>query len=503
MRVSIKGRVGRTLTLGVILLAGCTAVGPNYEPPELAVPGEWQEPLGQDLEAGGAPLQSWWSVFEDPTLDGLIERATDGNLTLEQAFARIQQSRAALGVARGERFPAVDGEGSVTRERLSEGIGEAAPPRGGQVDTFRGAGLDASWEIDFFGRISRSIEAASGEFEASVEDYRDILVVLYGDIARTYVELRTTQDRLRVANDNVRIQRNSLALAQDRYRAELAPLLDVRQAQQNLASTEATVPQFEEGIVRAINRLSVLVGEVPGALYAELIEPKPIPLPPAETQVSEPVDVVRQRPDIRRAERLLAAQTARIGVATADLYPRFSLSGMFAYETYQGSLFSGDNIAFSFGPAFSWNLFDGGRIRGVIDIQDAATEEALKAYEETVLTALEEVENAIVGFTKESERQQALVRSQDAAGQSVTLVRTLYTSGLTDFQNVLDSERTLFDQQDQTVVSLGRRTSQLVDLYTALGGGWQNEPESVQEVVASRNKQLLPILGYDLIEMDM
>jgi len=176
---------------------------------------------------------------------------------------------------------------------------------------------------------------------------------------------------------------------------------------------------------------------------------------------------------------------------------------MFAYETYAGSLFDGDNIAFSFGPAFSWNLFDGGRVRGVIDIQDAATEEALAAYEETVLTALEEVENAIVGFTKESERQEALVRSEDAASQSVRLVRTLYTTGLTDFQNVLDSERTMFSQQDQTVVSLGRRTTQLIDLYMALGGGWQNEPESVDAELANRDKQLLPILGYNLIELDM
>ena len=497
------GKAGRTLTMGLLLLAGCTTVGPDYEPPELAVPGAWQEPLGQGLETGDAPLQTWWSVFDDATLNALIGRATAGSPTLEQAFARIRQARASLGVARGERFPEVDGEGSVTRERLSEGIGEAAPPRGGQVDTFRGTGLDASWEIDFFGRISRSIESASGEFEASVEDYRDILVVLYGDIARTYVELRTFQERLRVARENVRIQRNSLRLAQDRYRAELAPLLDVRQAEQNLASTQATIPQFEENIVRSINRLSVLVGEVPGKLQAGLVQPQPIPLPPAETRVSEPVDVVRQRPDIRRVERLLAAQTARIGVATADLYPRFSLSGMFAYETYAGSLFDGDNIAFSFGPAFSWNLFDGGRVRGVIDIQDAATEEALAAYEETVLTALEEVENAIVGFTKESERQEALVRSEDAASQSVRLVRTLYTTGLTDFQNVLDSERTMFSQQDQTVVSLGRRTTQLIDLYMALGGGWQNEPESVDAELANRDKQLLPILGYNLIELDM
>ena len=494
----------RFMTMSTVLLAGCTAVGPEYMAPQTDVPDAWQRQIESDLESGDAGLHSWWKTFNDPVLDSLIERGGSGNLTLRQAFARIKQARASLGIARGERFPNLDASGAVQHGRLSEGSSTLVPPpRGGRIDTSRSVGIDTSWEIDFWGRIARSIEAASGTFEASIEDYHAILVLLNSQIAGAYVDLRTFQERLRVAQENVVLQRESLRLARSRARAELAPLLDVRQAEQNLARTESAIPQFEEGIVRGINRLSVLIGSAPGTLYDELVEAQPIPAPTEVARVVQPVELVRQRPDIRGAERRLAAQTARIGIATADLYPRFSLSGIFAFETVSGDLLSGDNVAFSFGPAFRWRLFDGGRIKSFIDVQDARTEEALKRYEETVLVALEEVENAIVGFSKESTREQALARSEKAAAQSVRLVRKLYTSGLTNFQNVLDSERSLFAQQDARIASQGRRTGQLIELYRALGGGWQPAPEETEEQRDNRDREVLPFLGIDLIEVDM
>ncbi len=300
-------------------------------------------------------------------------------------------------------------------------------------------------------------------------------VLLFAEIALNYVEVRTLQSRISFAESNVKTQRDSLEITEARLKAEITGELDVRQAQLNLARTESTIPVLRTAMKQSINRLGVLLGEFPSALYDELITSAPIPQPPEDITISMPANLLRQRPDIRQAERELAYQTARIGVATSDLYPRFSLLGDFGFEG-DSDIFDYKKRAWSIGPSFRWNIFDGGRVRSFISIEDARTEQALVRYEKTVLEALEEVENSIISYTEEVKRRGFLEDSVEAAQESVDLVKTLYINGLTDFQNVLDMERSRFEQQDDFANSEGRVTQNVIRIYRALGGGWDVEP---------------------------
>jgi NodT family efflux transporter outer membrane factor (OMF) lipoprotein len=458
--------------LALAWLPGC-AVGPDYVVPEPDMPDAWHEELARGLTEGQADMHTWWTVFDDPVLTSLVERASTSSLDIKLAIARIDESRARRGFARGEWFPSLDGVGSLERSRTSKEISTNVPPPQSRTDTFYAAGFDASWEIDLFGRIRRSVESASAGLEASIEDYRDVLVSTFAEVGITYVEVRALQARILSAQSNVETQRGALQLTTDRNRAGIVGDLDVRQAEQNLASTEATIPVLLSSLVQAINRLGVLLGQPPSTLHAELGPVTPIPQPPDETVVGLPAELLRQRPDIRAAERRLAAQTAQIGVATADLYPRFSLLGTFALEaTDFVDWFTGDAMSYGFGPAFRWNIFDAGRIRANIEAQDALTEQALVGYEQTMLFALADVEDAMVAFVQENDRRDALERSAVAARKSVALVDTLYRTGLTDFQNVLDTQRTQFLQEDALAQSEGFVSQNLVRIYRALGGGW-------------------------------
>jgi NodT family efflux transporter outer membrane factor (OMF) lipoprotein len=462
------------------LFGGC-AVGPDYAPPELEVPDAWRQQAMQGLSEGEADLQTWWNVFNDPVLNRLIEQAGRGNLDLQIAMARIRQSRALRGIATGEYFPDVDGTGFYSRSRPSEN-GLSPPPLGTSPDqtNLHGFGLDSSWEIDVFGRISRSVEAADASLQGSIEDYRDVLVSLYAEIALTYVDIRTFQERITYAESNAQTQRDTLQLTKDRNEAELVPELDVRQAEFNLASTESSIPQLKKFLARAEHRLAVLLGQYPAELAGELSARSSVPHIPESVAVGLAADLIRQRPDLRRAERDLAAQTARIGVATADLYPRFSLSGTFALEgTQLKHLGNMDSRDWAFGPSFRWNLFDGDRVRNNVAFEEALAEESLVRYEQTLLGAVEEVENALVGYSTEMQRQDFLAQSVQAAEKSVELVQTLYRSGLTDFQNVLDSERSLFLAHDDYAASRGVMVQELIGLYKALGGGWQLEDDEL------------------------
>jgi NodT family efflux transporter outer membrane factor (OMF) lipoprotein len=462
-------------------LPGCT-VGPDYVPPEPDMPDAWHQALVKGLEKGEADLRAWWTLLEDPVLDRLIERATEGNLDLEQATARIQEARALVGAALGVWFPAVGATGGYERTRISEGVNPVLPNSRERRNNMYRAGLDASWEIDLWGRISRYVESADASLEATVENFRDILVILYAEVALSYIEARSLQARIRLALENVESQRKTLQLTRDRFNAGLVPELDVRQAELNLASTESVIPSLRILLVRELNRLGVLLGQRPGALHAELAPASPLPSLPERVQVAPPANLLRQRPDIRQAERELAAQTACIGIATADLYPRLSLSGRYALEslTAENFLDSGSR-AWSFGPSVRWSLFEGGRIRSAIKAEEARTREALARYEQTVLFALEDVENALVSYVQEIEHRDALRRTVTASRQSVTLVETLYRTGLTDFQNVLDMQRSLFLQQDRLAESEGRVIQNLVRIYKALGGGWAPEAAILQE----------------------
>ena len=461
------------------LFSGCK-VGPDYVRPESSVPDQWHDKAVQGLADGSADLQTWWTVFDDPILVDLIQRSRAENLDLQIAAARIMEARALLGVASGEYWPNVDAAGFYSRDRISEN-GLVVPPSGNVDETnLHSIGVDASWEIDVFGRIGRSVESAHASMQASVEDYRDVLVSLYSEVAQSYIDLRALQTRLKYTVNNAKLQRDTLKLTQDRREAGLVPQLDVEQAKLILASTESAIPLLQQFESLTIHRLSVLLGQPPAALYDELSTTADVPDVPEQVASSLPAELLRQRPDIRRAERILAAQTAEIGVATAGLYPAFSLSGTFALEAQQiDDVGDWDSRAWGFGPAMRWNLFDGDRIRNSIKVQEARAEQAMINYEQTVLLALEDVENAMVSFEREKERFADLHRSVMAAQESVKLVGTLYENGLTDFQNVLDMQRSLTVQQDLMADSEGAVANNLVRIYTALGGGWSEE--SIEE----------------------
>lgn len=459
----------------LLLLTGCMLVGPDYAPPDAQTPDLWQQELLGGLSNDSADLRRWWTLLGDPLLDGLIDRADEGNFDLRRAVARIQEARAVRGIATSERFVDVDGTGSVNRRRTSEAVLGDLPVAGG-VGNVYSVGGDAFWEADLWGRVTRSIESADAGLQATVEDYRDVQISLYAELATTYVEVRALQARIAYARSNVGTQSGSLQLTVDRLDAGIGSDLEVAQAEQNLARTESVIPELQIQLARAIHSLGVLVGSYPGELYEELGEDTPIPHPPAEVAVGLPANLLRQRPDIRRAERELASQTALIGVATAELYPTFVLNGSLTVESIgKSGMFTGGSNAYGFGPAFRWNVFDGGRVRNQIRAEDARTEQSLARYEEAVLRALEDVENSMVALVRERERRDALGRSVSSSRRAVELVNTLYRTGLTNFQNVLDTERTLFEQEDQLAESEGFVTQNLISLYRALGGGWTAE----------------------------
>ncbi|HOQ05381.1 MAG TPA: efflux transporter outer membrane subunit [Anaerohalosphaeraceae bacterium] len=484
MNASVRGFLV-LLPMGMIFTAGCR-VGPDYQPPKPQMPAAWSR-----LEDASAPspdlFKHWWTVLDDPVLEGLIQQALESNLSLQESYFRIQEARALRDAAAGGRYPSVGASGSYTRSRQSENTAFAYGG-GTEISTYS-ASLDALWELDLFGQIRRSVEAAQASLEATVESERAVRVSLCAEVASVYVELRTTQLRLRYALQNLQTQQETLRLTYSRFDAGLAPELDVAQARQNLANTEAQIPLLRLAEQQAIHRLAVLLGRFPrdfeiGAARADLIPtPSEGGIPP-----TVPADLLRQRPDIRRAERQLAAQSARIGIAAAQLYPSLSLSGVFGLSSEHFSdLGRWSSRTFSFGPRLDWNLFAGGRLRRLVEAEKARFEQLYSAYEQTVLAAVEEVENAIAAYARHQERLGALRRSAAAAEDAVRLVEALYRNGLTDFQNVLDAQRTLYAQQDSLAAGEGAVVLDLIRLYKALGGGW--DPSQEQNLPSSAESQ--------------
>jgi NodT family efflux transporter outer membrane factor (OMF) lipoprotein len=414
-------------------------------------------------------LLNWWSSLGDPLLTELIERAASENLGLKEARARVREARARRGITKAGQFPTIDAGGSVKTGRSSEETGT------GSERELYSLGFDASWELDVFGGKKRAVESADAEIEASEEDVRDVLVSLLAEVALNYVEVRSFQARLSVAEANLGTQTETYDLTQWRFQAGLTTGLDVEQAKFSLEQTRAQIPGLKNSLEQAKNRLAVLLGRHPGTLGEALAERKAIPVAPLEVAVGVPADLLRRRPDIRRAERQLAAQTAQIGVATAQLYPKFTLVGSIGLEALDANrLFNAGSRTHSFGPTISWPLFDAGAIRSDIEVQTALQEQALIRYEAAVLTALEEVENALVAFAEEQNRRQSLTAATGSAGRAVELARYQYASGLITFSDVLTAERSLLSLQDQLAASEGNVTSNLIALYKALGGEWSS-----------------------------
>jgi NodT family efflux transporter outer membrane factor (OMF) lipoprotein len=464
--------------LAILIVTGC-AVGPDYVRPETPTRQAWHTALKGGITAepiDPETLTGWWKTLDDPILSKLIHRAVAGNLDLKNAQVRVREARARRGVAQADLFPTLDTTGSATWSRSSEKIGN------GKTRDLYAAGFDAAWELDLFGGVRRSVEAAQADLQATKENLRDVLVSLLAEVGLNYVEVRTYQSRLAVAEANLEAQEESYRLTQVRYQAGLSDELAVQQARYNLEETRSQIPNLRTGLEEARNRMAVLVGEPPGAVHAELGERQPIPVTPLRVAVGVPADALRRRPDVRQAERELAAQTARVGVATADPYPKFTLKGSIGLEAFSlGNLFSAGSNGFSLGPRITWPIFNAGAIRQNIEIQSALQEQALIQYETAVLGTLEEVENALVAYAEEQNRRDTLREGTEAAQRAVELAQYKYQAGLMDFGDVLDAQRSLLSFQDRMAQSEGAVTSNLITLYKALGGGWTSLAPDEQE----------------------
>ena len=457
------------VVLLILIITGCVTVGPDYVRPEVPVYKDWHTQLNGNPNTKGMDAQTlaaWWTTLSDRKLSSLIDRAASGNLDLKKARARVREARARRGIAEADLFPTLDVTGSATWSHASRNTGA------GKNSDFYAGSFDAAWELDIFGGIRRSVEAAEANLQASQEDWRDVLVSLLAEVALNYVDVRTYQVRLTVAEANLESQSETYQLTQWRYEAGLSDELAVQQARYNLENTRSEVPNLRTGLDAAMNRVAVLLGEQPGKVHAELEQREPIPVPPLKVAVGVPADLLRRRPDVRQAERELAAQTAKIGVATADLYPKFTLSGSIGLESLSMNNPSSGILTLTGGPQITWAIFKGGAIRQNIEVQSALQEQALIQYEAVILGALEEVENALVAYAEVQQRRQSLSEATQAAQKAAELAQYKYQAGLTDFTNILDAQRSLLSFQEQLAQSNGDVTSNLVRLYKALGGGW-------------------------------
>jgi NodT family efflux transporter outer membrane factor (OMF) lipoprotein len=474
----------RVAVAGLIFLAGGCAVGPNYEKPALPVPPSWQEAQQQGIVTRSAELARWWTEFKDPLLDSLVERALKSNLDLRIAEGRIREARASRAVTAAGAWPTVDVSGSYRRNRSSKNAFSISPQGTGGSSSFAGtnldqnlydAGFDADWEIDVFGGVRRSVEAADATIDASVESRRDILVTLLGDVARNYIDVRGSQRRLTVARANLKAQQDTLELTGVRFQAGLASDLEVAQAEAQVNTTAAQIPALESLLKQAAYSLDVLLGLQAGALWGELSKETAIPSLPPEVLVGLPSELLRRRPDIRFAERQLAAATAQVGAAMADLFPKFSLTGAIGLRSISASdWFTGGSRYWSIGPTITWPVFDAGRIRANIEIRNAQQEQALTQYEKTVLAALGDVETSLVNYANEQARYRSLTDAVAANRRALEMANDLYVKGLVDFLNVLEAQRSLYSSENDLAQSEVTMAANLVALYKALGGGWES-----------------------------
>ena len=471
--MSAKRTVSILLTVLAVglMLTGCAAVGPDYAPIEPDAPERWRAEMAGGLTANQpdkGTLARWWTIFNDPELSRLEERAVSGNLELQTARSRIREARALRGISQARLFPAVDSAAAASKIRTSESSGS-----GTETELYT-AGFDAGWELDIFGGLRRSVEASQADLEASQINLDSVLISLMAEVALNYVDVRTYQAQLTLTRANIKTQEESYKLNRSRNQAGIIDELAVQESLRILESSRSQIPAIETRLSAAKNRLAVLLGRPPGEFAQELTEEKAIPILPATVAIGIPAETLRRRPDIRFVERVLAAQTARVGVATADLYPKFRLTGTIGIESVDsGDFLEWGSRFWRIGPSASWNVFDAGAIRQNIQVQTARQEQALIQYQETVLKAQEEVENALVAYAKEQIRRDSLDKAATAAQRAEMLARDKYQAGLVDFNNVLDAQRSLIVLQNELSLSTGAATANLVRLYKSLGGGWE------------------------------
>jgi len=480
----------RHLFLFIIIMWGipaCYIVGPNYVTPTSNIPEKWKNNTKNNIlitNRNNENLAAWWKNLNDEKLTKLVELAIKGNPDIRKASSRTFEARARRGIDDAKLYPDISASGFFNRGRSSINAGT------GKENDLYSTGFDASWELDFFGGNRRSIEATQADLEASLEDFYDVKVTLISEVALNYIEALLYQNRLIIAKENFDIQENTLQIARWRNDAGLATQLDVEEASYNLETTRAQIFSLQTGLGQAKNRLSTLVGLNPGGVDDELSGLEKLPVVNIDIAIGIPADILRNRPDVRRAERQLAAQTARIGVATSELYPKFTLSGTIGLEALtERKFFDFSSRTYSWGPKFGWNIFNAGSIRQNIKVQTELQKQALISYESAVLTALRDVENAVIAFSDDQKREEALIKAADSMKITADIYLNEYTSGLADFKPVLDAQRSLLSVQDQLIQTRADVISDIIRLYKALGGGWETiKPDNFMEKSATVEK---------------
>jgi NodT family efflux transporter outer membrane factor (OMF) lipoprotein len=460
---------------------GC-AVGPDFHRPR--VPFALSNfAANQDADASqpvaefASDVDDWWANLNDPLLTELIVSACSQNPGLQEALSRVSQARSQRDVTLGGLWPQASSEISYARRRFApESSGQEGRRSGDGFDSFRHS-LNASWEVDLFGRLQRQVEGSDARADSALEDYRGVVVSLMADIATNYIELRVFQQRLSIAKENLKVQSGNLELADTRQKAGLVGLLDVKQAETVVGTTEALVPSLEQEIRLRLNRLSVLTGKPPSQEFYARIGVGAVPRPIAGIGTGIPAELIQQRPDIRRAEKDLHAATADIGAAVGELYPQISLVGSPSFDTSVfGDWYRSQSFGYSVGPSIRWNVFQMGRLINTVAAQEAARDQAELRFRASVLNAIEEVESGLITYRKSNDRVEALQRAAEAAAEAVGLSESTYQIGNTSFQRIVDAQRQLLQTQDQLASARGDVILAWVRTYRALGGGWQTDP---------------------------
>src|SRR5215510_5731224 len=482
-----RPRVALILLVPAALASAGCMVGPDFARPKTTVTSDWLDAGDQRVKTGPAEYREWWKAFNYPALDHLVEQAYRENLSLRSAGMRVLQARAQLGIAIGEIFPqSQQAIGSVQYNRTSDrsvtAAVSAATPTGSATsfDYWQSEiGLQASWELDFWGKLRRAIQSADANLLSSLADYDNTLVTLTADVANSYITIRTAEERIRIARANVGTQEESLKIAEAKFKYGTVTQLDVEQARTSLLNTQATIPPLETQLRQARDALSVLLGMPPSDLSGLLGTSSKIPVSPPQVIVGIPTDLLRRRPDIRSAELQAAAQSAQIGVARAELFPAFSLTGSFLFlSTNLGSfnlsdMFRWGSRSVQVGPTVQWNIFNYGQITNNVRVQDAKLQALLLTYQNAVLSAQQDVEDNLTAFLRNQDRAQLLAQSVTSAQTAVTLAIRQYREGVTDFTTVLTAQQSLLNQQDSLASTLGTISASLVGVYRALGGGWE------------------------------
>ncbi len=473
-----QGLTGGLFLALSLLLPGCL-VGPDYETPDTTVPDSWHVAVVEGIERSEEPVGAWWERFDDPTLSELISLAERRNYDLRIATSSITQARSQYGIAASDLFPqlAIDPAASFTDGYAQPSVGLAEYNNQDATNAYQFT-MDLAWEVDVWGKIRRSMESSMATLEAEIEAWRDLLITIRAEVALSYIEVRSYQMQIGAVERSIEAARRILDLVAQGYQRGEFSRIQYATAQADLAAVESTLPPLEEALATSLNRLSVLVGEYPGPLRERLAAAEAVPVPPATITVGVPADVIRQRPDVREAERQLAAASALIGVAEAALYPALQINGAGGFSNQQVSnLFDGSQLGGILGVSFNWPIFTAGRLESIVDLRTEQTAAALANYESTLLTAVEDVENAMISYLESRLERASMMEVLRAYEEVLMLGVERYATGIDDLETLLDTEQQLFSALQSLAVVDGQVSSNAVLLYKALGGGWRLVPE--------------------------